>query len=82
VVSRKAGWAAVYVNGVLENRRMFTAGTACREFGNTLWRIGVGHPTQAQWRYFAEGAVDDARIYARALEEAEVRALANPAGRR
>jgi hypothetical protein len=82
VISRQSGRAEIYVNGAIGNRRSFPSNAPAREFGAVPWRIGVGHPTQEKWRYFAEGAVDDVRIYARALDEAEVRALAEPAGRR
>jgi tetratricopeptide (TPR) repeat protein len=82
VVSPKGGSAAIYVNGALENRKSFAAGSATFELGTAPWRIGAGNPAAGQWRYHAEGVVDDVRIYARALDEAEVRALANPAARR
>jgi hypothetical protein len=74
-VNRSTGAVKIYVNGELQGTNSFTANAAAREYGTMPWRLGIGSPGAAEWRWPAHGVVDDARIYNRALDAEEVRAL-------
>lgn len=75
IIDRDAGTAELYVNGQLEDTNTFTANKAAREFGTTPWRLGIAYPGGGAWGWPADGAIDDARIYSRALTSADVTAL-------
>ncbi len=76
VVDRSSGTMSLYVNGQLEDTQSFTPGTAAREYGTEPWRIGIAYAGAASWGWPADGVIDDARIYDRALSAAEVAELA------
>ncbi len=71
VVSRSEGTVKIYVDGKLEGSATFAAGAAARDLSKDPWKIGMA----AAGRWAADGAVDDVRIYARALAPNDVRAL-------
>jgi hypothetical protein len=71
VVSRSEGSVKVYVDGKLEGTAPFGAAAGARDLSKDPWKIGIAAP--GLWA--ADGAVDDVRIYARALSAHEIRAL-------
>ena len=77
----KAGFAILldgkdrYVNGKLEGTATFPANSAGRDFPAETWKIGIA----AAGRWAADAAIDDVRIYARALTANDVRILAGGA---
>lgn len=76
VVSRAEAAVRVYVNGKPEGALMWGNNLAPRPFGNATWKIGIGAPGAAENRWAADGEIDDVRLYSRALNAAEIRALA------
>lgn len=72
VVNRVDGVIKAYVNGQLVETVTFTPGSAALEYGATPWRIGVSDPGTDDWDHPTHGAIDDARLYNRALSDAEV----------
>ena len=75
VVSRTDGFVKIYVNGVLEATASFPPGSAAREFEEVTWKLGIAGPEYNHFREAMDGMIDDARIYRRALSDAEVAAL-------
>jgi hypothetical protein len=75
VVDRKAGQTRIYVDGALENTGDLDGSVPAREYGQTTWKIGIGSPGAEQWRWPAKGAIDDVRLYNKALTDAEVEKL-------
>ncbi len=75
VVDIAAGTAKIYVNGTLVYTNNFTPGTATREYGTAPWRIGIGAPAASIWGMSADGELDDARIYSKALSDSEIAEL-------
>ena len=75
VVDRSAGTTKIYVDGKLVNTATFTAGTAAREFGTNPWLLGISKIASASYRWAAQGTLDDARIYNRALTATEIAEL-------
>jgi hypothetical protein len=74
VVEREAKQARLYVNGTREA----TAGLQGRpglELKGSTWRLGVGHPDSKDWSWFAQGTIDDVRLWERALTDEEVQRL-------
>ena len=79
VLDRTAGTAQLYVNGQLEDSGTFTANKAAREYGTETWKLGIAIPSTSNWGWAADGAIDDARIFSRALTSSDVGELAgNP----
>jgi hypothetical protein len=72
---RTLGKITVYVNGESAGGGEFEAGKAAREYHQLPWRIGMANPGSEKWAWPAKGAIDDVRIYKKALSEAEVQAL-------
>ncbi len=79
VVSRTEGSLRLYVNGKLESTVTFAANAVAHEFGAETWKIGIGAPGAQTGRWAADGALDDVRIYARALTANDVRILSGAA---
>lgn len=76
VLDRAAGTFTIYVDGVVERTTGFTPNAALKEYAAVPWLIGTRREVGSGARYDADGVVDQARIYDRALNVAEVRALA------
>ncbi len=72
VVSRTNGTIKIYIDGSLKETSTFTAGATAFEYGSTPWRIGISNPGASNWRHAADGVVDDAQIYNRALSAEEI----------
>lgn len=72
VVSRTEGTIKIYVDGVLKETSTFTPGAAPYDYGSTPWRIGISNPGASEWSHPADGVIDDARIYNRALADDEI----------
>ncbi len=72
-VDRPAGKTALYVNGIREGETTWPAGKATHPYGNKPWRIGHAMPGAKEWAWPAKGAIDDVRLYGRALLEEEIR---------
>lgn len=72
VVDRSAGTTSLYVNGELEDTLSFTPGAAAREYGTMTWKLGIAYSGASSWGWPADGVIDDARIYDRALTAAEI----------
>ncbi|HEX7899860.1 MAG TPA: LamG-like jellyroll fold domain-containing protein, partial [Planctomycetota bacterium] len=79
VVSRPEGTVRLYVNGRPEGTHMWAPNVAPKSYGNATWKVGAGAPGAAEFRWAAEGAVDDVRLYSRALNAGEIRTLAGGA---
>ncbi len=76
VVDVKEGTASIYVNGELNKTSdPWDTKAKAREYGQTPWRIGYANPGAREWAWPAKGTIDDARIYNRALGEAEIAEL-------
>jgi hypothetical protein len=76
VVDPSAGETRVFVNGVHAASSSWPKNLRGREYGGGAWRVGIGAPGAANYRWCARGTADDVRIYARALSKDEIRALA------
>jgi hypothetical protein len=72
------GRTRLYVNGDAVMESPWPAGESRAETGYTRkpWRIGIALPQAKEWGWSARGAVDDVRLYSRALSAAEIRTLA------
>lgn len=75
VVDRAAGATRIYVNGELVNSGEWDANAKARDYGKATWKVGTAAPGSQQWAWPAKGAIDDVRIYKRALTDAEVASL-------
>jgi arabinan endo-1,5-alpha-L-arabinosidase len=75
VVDRPAGVTKLYVNGELINTGDFPANAPARAYGKTTWKVGTAAPGSAEWAWPAKGAIDDVRVYKKALSDADVAAL-------
>ena len=75
VLDRSAGTVSIYVDGQHEGTSNFTGGTAAREYGTETWKLGIAIPGAGSWGWGADGAIDDARIYSRALSSSDVAEL-------
>lgn len=76
VVDRSAGWIRLYVNGRLEASRQWPAGSAARAFGSTPWTVGIADPASTEWRWAADGVVDELALFQRALDASQVARIA------
>lgn len=72
VVDYDAGTIKIYVDGVLAGSDTFTPGSSPEDYGSARWRLGIALPGSGSWRWPADGVIDDARIYNRALTDAEI----------
>jgi hypothetical protein len=76
VVDWTRGATRIYVNGVQEtNANWPKPKLPAFGYGNTPWRVGCAVPGAEQYRFAAKGVIDEVRLYARALSEAEVQVL-------
>jgi hypothetical protein len=80
VVNRSEGAVRIFVNGKLEGSATFPSGGAARDFKNETWKIGIALPSGGPQRFSADGIVDDARIYSRALEAGNLKTIAGISG--
>ena len=74
VVDRPAGTVKIYVNGEEKGTGEFAAGAEPKAY-ETSWKIGIGGPGAEKWAWPAKGAIDDVRLYRKALTADEVKAL-------
>jgi hypothetical protein len=74
-VDRAGGRTSVYIDGALDATASWAAGAASRPFGNTPWRIGHAAPGWKEWAWPGKGAIDDVRLYGRALTAEEIRKI-------
>ena len=73
-VDRAEGTVALYVDGEEMGSASFPANS--RGYTSAApWRIGVASPKSKSHQWFADGAVDQVRMYARALKSEEVKEL-------
>jgi hypothetical protein len=75
VVSKKEGVVKIYVNGVLEGKENFEAGSHGRDYREETWKIGTGSPLAPQYTWPLKGTIDEVRLYKRALNDVEAHAL-------
>ncbi|HLY11438.1 MAG TPA: sigma-70 family RNA polymerase sigma factor [Planctomycetota bacterium] len=75
VVDRAAGSVKLYLNGEEKGSAEFAANAPTRKYEKMTWKIGIANPGAESYAWPAKGLVDDARIYAKALSAAEVKAL-------
>jgi len=73
-VNRSEGTVSLFVDGEEAGSAEFPANSR-GYVSSELWRIGVASPMGKSHRWYAEGAVDQVRIYNRALEVEEVSEL-------
>ena len=81
VVDRAAGATKIYVNGELQNSGEWDANAKAKSYEKTTWKIGMAAPGSEKWAWPAKGAIDDVRIYKKALTDAEVQALYKDGGK-
>ncbi|HEX7896970.1 MAG TPA: sigma-70 family RNA polymerase sigma factor [Planctomycetota bacterium] len=74
VVDKGVGTVAILVNGELVHSEELGANREARPTDST-WKVGIASPGAEQWAWPARGAIDDVRIYQRALSPMEVKAL-------
>jgi hypothetical protein len=76
VVDWTRGVTRIYVNGVQEVSTSWSKPKLpAFGYGNAPWRVGCALPGAPQYRFAAKGIIDEVRLYARALGEAEVQLL-------
>lgn len=76
VVDKAGKVSRCYVNGELTGTsEEWAADAKTREYGQATWKIGAGGPGFANWAWHAKGAIDDVRIYNRALTAEEIKAV-------
>jgi hypothetical protein len=73
---RPAGLVSIYVNGTRRGQTAWAPDAANRNFGTAPWRIGIAGPGYVGYKWQADGAIDDVRLYGYALNAAQVEALA------
>ncbi len=75
-VDRQNGTVRIFVNGVRESEERFTAMSmaSSSQDGGTV-RIGLARPGAREWAYRFKGAIDEVRIYDRALGDTDAAAL-------
>jgi hypothetical protein len=76
VVDRQAGRVEIFVDGRRAGTASMPPGAASLPPGPAPWRIGMANPPGSRFACPARGLIDDVRLYARALGESEIRALA------
>ncbi|MCA9061894.1 MAG: DUF2341 domain-containing protein [Planctomycetaceae bacterium] len=77
-VDHASGAAQLYIDGVLNNSVNFGVGKTSGEYGTETWKVGTAQDTFAagDYAYPAQAIIDDVRIYERALDLADMQALA------
>lgn len=75
VVDKSAGTIAIFLNGELSHTEEIGANRQARDPEAQTWKVGIASPGAEQWAWPARGAIDDVRIYARAISPMEVKAL-------
>jgi len=76
VVDWNRGTTRLYVNAVPEASTTWPRPKLpAYPYGNAPWRVGCASPGASQYRFAAKGVIDEVRLYARALGEAEVQVL-------
>jgi serine/threonine-protein kinase len=76
VVDWTRGATHVYVDGVLEGNGAWPGPKlATFPYGSSRWRVGCATPGAEQGSFAAKGVIDEVRLYARALSDAEVQVL-------
>lgn len=75
VVDRAAGKTLLYVNGERDGSAEWDPKLPAYEHDQGPWRIGIAEPNAEEWSWPAKGAIDDVRLYKRALSEKEIKAL-------
>jgi len=74
-VNREEGLVTLYVNGQKAGTAKFDANAPPNgEFSNNSWFIGAANPL-GEYAWFADGAVDEVRLYDKALEAEIVQKL-------
>jgi uncharacterized protein (TIGR03382 family) len=73
---RAAGLVSIYVNGTRRGQTAWAANAPNRDFGTTPWRIGIAGPAYVNYKWQANGAIDDVRLYGYALSAIQVETLA------
>jgi hypothetical protein len=81
VVDRAAGTTRLFVNGAPDGSAEWSKDLRVFDYGETPWRVGIALPDAEEWSWPAKGLIDDVRIYGRALDEKEVKALFDAAPR-
>ncbi|MCA9258364.1 MAG: LamG domain-containing protein, partial [Planctomycetales bacterium] len=77
VIDKTHGEVKIYVDGVLVYTDWFTPGSAALEYNSEPFRLGVSYPNASNWGHAANGSIDDARIYNRALTAEEIAQFRN-----
>lgn len=77
VWNRTQGTAQIWVNGALAQGANHTPNAAMYEYGTTTWKVGIAGPGFTDYRWAAQGAVDDLRFFNRALSQNEIAELYN-----
>jgi hypothetical protein len=75
--SRATGTMQIYLNGRISGSGAGSPQRPARDFGTERWRIGIAAPGAGMYRWTARGVIDEVRLYERALNAWEIRALAD-----
>ncbi len=76
VVDANSRTLSIYVNGKLKaTSKPWDQNAKGRDYGNAPWRIGHANPGAREWAWPAKGAIDDVRIYSRALSAQEIQVI-------
>jgi hypothetical protein len=70
------GIVSIYVNGSLIDQATFTANSTPYNAGTSNWYIGIAYPNGGNYRWGANGLIDDVRLYNYALNLTQVAYLA------
>jgi hypothetical protein len=73
-LDREARSLRLHVDGRLAGEKLLN-GRPGLDRGDAPWRMGVAHPTQDKYAWFARGVIDEVRLYDRALSAEEARRL-------
>lgn len=76
VIDVSTGSARIYIDGKPDGTGRFPAGAPGKDYGAEPWRIGIARPNAPSWGWAVHGAIDEVRLYSRALSDEEVAALA------
>jgi hypothetical protein len=77
VVDRAQRCTKIYVNGNLQATRPWPVSQVTRDYGTTTWKAGIAAPNATEWGWAAKAAIDEVRLYNRALSDMEVASLFN-----
>ena len=73
------GTVTLYVDGHWQATTVVSQDWGPYYYASAPWRLGVAIPGLEEWGWSANGAIDDVRMWSRALGDKELQALDSPA---